>query len=73
MLSVPMLLSLLAGCATPSTVLQPVAVPCPFLQVSPEVLEPARRQALHNLESWLNSQPTFTPKPPPTPISSTPL
>lgn len=62
-------LLLLSACATQKPELQPVAVPCPVPQVSPQLLLPAQRQAHQDLLRF--AQPS-TPRTSTTPTSSTP-
>ncbi len=59
------LLITLAGCTTPKTVLEPVAVPCPKVEVSPELLSPPKHQAKDDLTQLLApGSPSATPTKP---------
>ena len=42
-----------SGCASQKVVDQPVAVPCPKIQISQELLQPAQHQAWDNLTTLL--------------------
>ena len=53
-------LSLLGACSA-QPVLPPQVVPCPPPRISPELLHPARREAMQALDAYLDSLPTSGP------------